>query len=183
MNEPSSTSPHGMRRAGRILNVSEKSAVMTSIEAANSSACATGAASPNQRLPMYATAALTTSDTSNRKPIATIRPKDSSRLRRNPHAPLLFGASHFQMRFRSSCSSANTVVAPTSSTANEAIVATRPSFRVSEAEITVSTPSAPVSPSRPDSCVKSSSLAWSGPITRPAMVMTRNSSGPIDSSE
>ena len=48
---PTSVSLHGMRRAGRILKVSAKTAVVSSSDAANSSTCATASIPPKRKLP------------------------------------------------------------------------------------------------------------------------------------
>ena len=108
---------------------------------------------------------------------------ESSRLRTWPHRPLAFGVAAFQMRFRSSWSSPSTVVAPIISTKKLIADWTSPSSLFEAASRMLRTPSAPVSPSRPESCVMSSCCASSRPMTSPATVITSTSRGAIDSIE
>ena len=166
------------------MNVIAKSSVVIATEATTSIACAIAAPTPESQASATSdTPALTTREKSSSMPITTMRPNDSSRVRRKPQMPATADALHFQIRLRSLWISANTVVAPTKSTTALVMVAMRPVFSLAEASSIVFTPSAPVSPRSPESWVIRSSCARSWPMARPAMVITSISSGAIESSE
>ncbi len=86
-------------------------------------------------------------------------------------------AGAFQMRLRSSCSSANTVVAPTSSSSTPATVATTPSFGLATLCSSPSIACAALSPTSPAICETIAPCAASWPKTRPATAITISSSG------
>src|SRR5450830_1835723 len=72
--------------------------------------------SPSLHLPRAAITALTTRETSSRNTRPSTRPNDSRRVRSRVQRPFSFtGAGTRQMRSRSLCNSAKTVVAPMSS--------------------------------------------------------------------
>ena len=134
-------------------------------------------------MPNAASAADNTSDTVSRNPIASTRPSDSSRVRISFQMPLaFFSAGTSQMRSRSFCSSAKTVVAPISSVTTPTIVAIV-LFAGSLALLT--SPSialAPSGPSSPRSWSKIAPCAASCPNTRPATPMTMIRSGATEKS-
>ena len=95
-----------------------------------------------------ASAALTTSDTSNRKPTPRIRPNDKILVHTTRQMPLVVVAARgvSQMRSRSRCSSPNTLVAPISNDVTPAMVATQPPPTCADPASRALTAAAPASP-------------------------------------
>ena len=135
----------------------------------------------SHHFPNAANAALNMSETINRKPIPKIIPKESSRVRINPDTPassVFFGARHILSR--SSCSSANTVVAPIRSKATPIIVAVRLSVGLLTLSSKPCTTNASVSPMKFCNWVIISPLATSVPKINPAIDITISRSGAIE---
>ena len=125
--------------------------------------------------------ALAASETSIRKPIAKMKPIDRIRVRSQAHHPATFsllGVS--QIRFKSSCSSAKTDVAPMIRTTMPTTV---PAMLVDGVETLLSiacTASAPALPISPWSWATMESRAASWPKTSPATEIAISRSGAIE---
>jgi hypothetical protein len=133
--------------------------------------------------PMSDRVALRTSETVSRKPIARIMPNESSRARTRLNHPLgrdAVGAR--QMRSSASCSSLNTVVAPTKSRTAPSTVAATPSAGLCTLASKPSTACAPHSPISESSCAEISPRAASSPKTSPATAITISSRGASENS-
>jgi hypothetical protein len=130
------------------------------------------------QLPSAASPALTTSDTMSRKASAITSPSERTRARITPHTPLGFWRSGTcQMRSSALCSSAKTVVAPTSSTTKlmaPAIAPREGSLALFTSPWTAMAPSAPMSP---ESCAAICPFTASAPNRAPATAITMTSNG------
>ena len=137
-------------------------------------------ASPRSQPPNAASAALTTSDTSSRKPSVRIIATEISRVRITPHRPRLGLGAIFQTEFSASCSSTTTPVAPMTSTPTLIMVPRIPCSGRLAFATTVCTSRAASEPSRPRSSPKIRPSAAAGPKTSPAIEITSNRSGAIE---
>ena len=132
-------------------------------------------------LRMAEIAALATSETISRKPMPRIIPNDSRRARSSDQSPDVRSRTGArQMRSSASCSSPNTDVAPTSSTATPKIVAGTLSVGCRTLCSSPWTAIAPGAPSSSWSWPKISPRAASSPNTSPAMEITISSRGAIE---
>ena len=133
---------------------------------------------PLAQLPSAATAALVTSDTISMNARPRISPNDSTRARSTAHTPegLAFSGT-CQMRSSALCSSANTVVAPTSTTTELIRPAASPRDGSLAERISPCTAIAPSRPMRPRSCPTISPCTASRPNSAPATAMTITSKG------
>ena len=131
--------------------------------------------------PQAASAALTASDTISRKPTPSTRPNDSNRARSHCHnVPPRRGVSTRQIWSSESCNSANTVVAPiTSSTAPTSVPSADWPLRRTLSSISATAP-APSLPSRLRNWPRISPRAASMPNTAPATEMAISNSGAIE---
>ena len=150
--------------------------------AASSSTRLPPKAGAHQR-PQAASAALAASDTVSRKPMPSTRPKDSSRARSSCHRlPPRRGVSTCQMWSSESCSSAKTVVAPTTRKSTPTAVPSVdwPLWRTLSSSVAMAC--APSLPSSRRICCRISARAASMPNTAPATEIAINSSGASENS-
>ena len=129
-----------------------------------------------------ASAALVTSETISRKPIAITMPKDSTRARTQASRPAAGGCGACQMRSSAPWSCAKTVVAPMKSVPRPVSIARPPVSgrrRLASSACTVAAPSSPI---RPRSCPRISPRAASSPKASPATAMAISSVGAIENS-
>ena len=126
-------------------------------------------------------AALTTSDTSSRKPMPRTMATVTMRERMNPHTPP--GCSRCgacQMVSRADCNSASTVVAPSTRSTTPMRVDTMPSLGFEALCRRPSMALAASSLTMPCSCCTTAPRAASSPKARPATEITISSSGAIE---
>ena len=157
------------------------SRVPTDSEIATLSSCISSSQPGNRssaQEPNAARPALTESDTINRKATPRISPNDTSRVITRARKPLgRSSTGTCQMRSSALCSSANTVVAPISTTTTLTSPATRPLLVSLAAFTRPCTTSAPSGPIRPLSCATIWPVTASRPNTAPAIAITITSSG------
>ena len=118
----------------------------------------------------------------SRKPTPRIIPNESRRERTSDQRPRSARAGARQMRSSEFCSSPNTDIAPSSSTAPPTIVPSTPCAGLLTFCSRLCTVAAPSSPISSRSSAKIWPRAASGPNTRPAIEMTISSSGAIENS-
>ncbi len=136
--------------------------------------------SPPTQVATAASAVLTTSETSSRKPVAATSPMAAalaitSRVMVSP-----FGGGAFQISFSAVCSSANTPLAVSSRVTMLTMVATVPVVRLAAPLTIACTASALARPTRPSnwSAMAPSTACW--PKTRPAMAVQISSRGAME---
>ena len=133
--------------------------------------------------PIRARAALKTSDTISKKPMASTIPKDSKRVRNSvSQVPPRQLAGACQMRSKAFCSSAKTEVEPRNNSVRPMPVASEPSAGWRTLANRSCTARAPALPIRDTSCSAISPRAASAPNTRPPTDTTMSISGASENS-
>ena len=181
---PTHTSCHCSGTEGMNLKIIANSTVVAPTAMRVFRACSVTSQAGHRPLaqpPRAATPALMTRDTMSRKASPRISPNDSTRARSTAHRPEgLARCGTCQMRSSALCNSANTVVAPTSSTTPLIRPATRPRVGSLAARTSACTATAASWPMSPCNCPTISPCTASRPNSAPATAITITSRGAME---